>query len=145
MVLGLWNEAQHENPLRLEKMTLGWLGHQPWVGQAKLVHFVTPFVNTEIQQRVDQVTARAFFFKNLAYEPKNGGAAITPFFVVHSMEKWVAPEATGLAELLWVVGGLMVLIVATIMVLLRRDSARSRALQDDLLRRRRLRRTRAST
>jgi hypothetical protein len=145
MVLGLWNEAQPENPLRLERMTLGWLGHQPWVGQAKLVHFVSPFVNTEIRERVDQVTARAFFFKNLAYEPSHGGAAITPYFVVHSMQKVVPVESKGLEQLLWVVAGLMLVTVVTIVALLRRDQARSRALQEDLLRRRRLRRARAST
>jgi len=144
MVLALWQEVQDENPLRMKKLTLGWLGHQPWVGQAKLVHFVSPFEFPAIEPRVDQATARAFFFKNLAYEPTGGGAAITPFFVVHSLVEHVPARAAGLKQLLWVVAGLMVVTVIAIVALLRRDAARSRALQDDLLRRRRLRRARVT-
>jgi len=145
MVLGLWNQPQKENPLRIEKLAEGWLGHQPWVGQAKLVRFVSPFENETVRQRLDQVTARAFFFKNLAYSPKHGGAGIAPFFVVHSMQIATPVEAKGLYQLMWVVGGIFLILVAAIVLLLRRDQARSRALQEDLLRRRRMRRARLST
>ena len=145
MVLDLWNQPQKENPLRIEKLATGWLGHQPWVGQAKLVKFVSPFENETVRRRLDQVTARAFFFKNLAYEPKNGGAAIAPFFVVHSMQIVKPVESKGLYHLMWVVGGVFLILVVALVFLLRRDQARSRALQEDLVRRRRMRRARLST
>jgi preprotein translocase subunit SecG len=145
MVLDLWSQPQKENPLRIEKLATGWLGHQPWVGQAKLVNFVSPFEHETVRRRLDQVTARAFFFKNLAYEPKGGGAGITPFFVVHSMQIANPVEAKGLHQLMWVVGGIFMVLVVAIVLLLRRDQARSRALHEDLLRRRRMRRARLST
>ena len=145
MVLSLYQDAANENPIRLERLTHGWFGHQPWAGQAKLVNFVSPFEFPEVHQRTTQVTARGFFFKNVAYQPKYGGVAIAPFFVIHSMDVFESTQPVGLVHLMWFVGGALVLIVVVIVALLRRDHARSRALQEDLLRRRRMRRARATT
>jgi hypothetical protein len=138
-MLHVWTQAQPENPLRMETMVEGWFGRGDWVGQAKVARFIAPMESIPPNVRKD-VIINAFFYKNLAYTPKNGGAAIAPFFVVESLQEFVAPEPVGLRQLAYIgvgtLGGLGVLLL----FLLRRDRARTAELEAELLRRRRERR-----
>ena len=138
-MLGIWNQAQPENPLRLEHMVEGWFGRGDWVGQAKVVRFTAPFDDIPPNARKD-VVVRAFFYKNLAYTPKNGGAAIAPFFVVESLQEFIPPDSVGLRQLTYIVAGSLGIMGIMIFFLMRRDRARTEELEAELLRRRRERR-----
>jgi len=138
-MLHVWTQAQPENPLRIETMIEGWFGRGDWLGQAKVVRFVAPMDTIPPNVRKD-VIVRAFFYKNLAYTPKNGGAAIAPFFVVESLQEFVPPDSAGLRHLTYIVAGSLGGLGLLIFFMLRRDRARSDELEAELLRRRRERR-----
>lgn len=138
-MMHVWTQAQPENPLRIETMIEGWFARGDWLGQAKVVRFVAPRDTIPPNVRAD-VAVRAFFYKNLAYTPKNGGVAIAPFFVVESLEEFIAPDPAGLRQLTYIVAGSLALLGVLIFLGLRRDRARSEALEAELMRRRRERR-----
>lgn len=138
-LLGAWDQVQPENPLRVEHMVEGWFGRGDWLGQAKVARFVAPFDAVPPNLGKD-ITARAFFYKNLAYTPKNGGIAIAPFFVVHSIEPFIVPKPIGLQQMAYVLTGTLIVIGAFGYWLMRRDRKSSEALEAELIRRRRARR-----
>lgn len=139
LMLDVWKQSQPENPLREEFMLEGWIGRGDWLGQAKVARFVAPFA--EVPEGMEKyVVGRAFFYKNLAYTPKNGGAAIAPFFVMQSLEEFVPPDSAGLRQMTYVVAGSLLAIGIGIFITLRRDKRSRDALEAELLRRRRERR-----
>jgi hypothetical protein len=143
-VLGIGTEAVDENPLRIDRLTTGWLGRDDWNGEARVARFVSPLPDVPVKEG-DGVTARGFFFKNLGYSPREGGAAIAPFFVLQSIERRVPVFARSARSLMYIVGGSLALVALAIWFLLRRNEKNSGELQVDLARRRKLRRERLST
>jgi len=142
-VMDCYELAQPENPLRLERMSEGWLGNEAWFGSVQgLVKFVSPALDLGVR-RHDQVTARGFFLKRLAYETAEAGIGVAPFVVLHRIEPWHEPESTTWRTLLMSFGGLMLFLCGLLVFLLRRDQRRSTELQAELSARRRARRTSA--
>lgn len=138
-MLAVWRQAQPENPLRVEHLVTGWFGRGDWVGQAKVASFVAPY--TDVPPSIEKnFTARGYFFKNLGYVPKNGGAAIAPFFVLESMEEFIPPDTAGLRQIGYIVAGSLLVLALGAVIMVRRDRKASEALEAELLRRRRERR-----
>ena len=143
-ILGIGAMAQSENPLRRRKLVEGWLGHGGWTGQAPVVRFVGPRLGEDDWNEGDEIYARGFFFKNHGYTPRDGGLGLAPFFVLESVELFVPPDNVGMRQLLYLTAGLAIGLAVLIFFLLKRDRARSEALQEDLRRRRKARRARVS-
>ena len=144
-VMDSYELAQPENPLRVTHMTEGWLGNQDWFGSVQgLVKFVSPDLGLGIRRK-DEVVARGFFLKRLAYETAEAGIGVAPFLVLYDLEVYDPPENTTWRTILLSFGGLMVFIVGLLFFLLRRDQARSAELQAELTERRRARRAAART
>lgn len=138
-LLDVWKKAQSENPLRLEHLIEGWFGRGDWTGQAKLAHFVAPLDAVPPDLHGD-VSVRAFFYKNLAYAPRDGGTAIAPFFVLQSLEAFVPADNPGLRQMTYILAAGLLILGTMIFVVLRRDRKSSAALEVELRRWRRERR-----
>jgi len=132
--------AQKDNPLRLERLTEGWIGNEKWFGPTNgVIRYVSPVLFEDVHRK-DEVVANGFFLKHLAYEPRDGGVAIAPFFVLHSMQVHTpVVDKTWQRILLGFTVG-VILLGALIYVMLLRDRRRSAQLQEELLARRRARR-----
>ncbi|HUR28361.1 MAG TPA: hypothetical protein VM509_09240 [Planctomycetota bacterium] len=141
-MIDIWMRSEPgENPLRMERMAEGWFTRGDWRGRTKVARFVAPV--TELPAGVlesTDVDLRAFFYKNLAYTKRDGAVAIAPFFVLHSAEKHLPPDAPGLRHMTYVVAGSLIVLGIGIVVVLRFDKAKSAELEAELLRRRRERR-----
>lgn len=139
-VMDSYELAQPENPLRIPRMTEGWLGNQEWFGSVQgLVKFVSPKLDLGIR-RGDRVVARGFFLKRLAYETAEAGIGVAPFFVIHEVDRWDQPEDSTWRTLMMSFGGLLLFLVGLLVFMLRRDVQRSAELQSELNARRRARR-----
>jgi hypothetical protein len=138
---GTWVEDAGENPARIERITTGWLGSWEWTNKAGVLQYMIPRPAPGLQRSSD-VTARGFFFRNQAYESRDGGLRIAPVFVFATVEPFVAPTHDSLNFILYGVGGLTLLMALTFWFFLMRDRSRSRELHQELVRRRRARRGR---
>jgi hypothetical protein len=140
--MGSWTRAADENPLRLEKLTTGWIGNWNWTSQANVLRFFAPFSAPELGDS-SFVTGRGFFFKVHAYEPRDGGIRTAPVFVMTSIAPFAPPEDTRVEHLMMFVAGGTILLVSLIIFLLSRDRKQSRRLREDLIARRRARHQKA--
>lgn len=139
-VMDSYELAQPENPLRLARMSEGWLGNEAWFGPVQgLVKFVSPRLGLGIR-RHDHVVARGFFLKRMAYETAEAGIGVAPLVVIHDVQRWVEPENTTWKTVLLSFGGLILFLMGLLYFLLRRDQQRSAELQAELSARRRARR-----
>lgn len=129
-------KAAPENPARIERYTEGWIGSATW---SNVVRFMGPFENEEAEL-ANYVEARGFFLKNFSYLSADRGIRIAPFFVLHSMEI-IEPQAAPIygKVIRTIFIGTLIFIVGAI-VMVARDGKRSRALQQDIIRRRQERR-----
>ena len=139
-LMGIWDQSQDENPARIAKMLEGWAGNWEWARSASgVIRFVAPFERGALR-RNDAFTARGFFLKNLAYEPRDGGMAIAPFFVLHSIEGFTPLESNTWTVIFGVMAGSLILMVCLFYVGVMRDRKKAVQLQEELRRRRRARR-----
>lgn len=139
-VMDSYQLAQPENPLRVTRLTEGWLGSESWFQSVQgLVKFVSPRLDLGLQRR-DEVTARAFFFKLQAYETAEKGIGVAPLVVLVDTQPWAKPDDSAWRTVLMSFGGLIVLLTGLLVVMLRRDQGKSARLQAELLARRRARR-----
>jgi len=141
-LLNAWTQAQEENPMRVEHMIEGWFTRGDWLRTTpKVARFVAPFdqLPSGVHKEME-VNLRGFFYKNLAYTPRDGGVAIAPFFVVQSIEPFVRPDSPGLRHMAYLVAGSLLVLGIGIVIVLRHDKAKSNALEAELLQRRRERR-----
>ncbi len=136
-VLAIWHLAQPENPVRIPRMIEGWAGNWDW---GRVIKFSAPVGTTELK-RNDYMTARGFFLKNLSYEPRDGGVAVVPYFVLHSFESHTPVRQENPMSVVFglVAIGVLVL-VGLVYVSLMRDRRKANELQAELIRRRRARR-----
>jgi hypothetical protein len=136
---GSWVEDPGENPARIDAVTTGWIGSWEWTNAAGVIHYTMPFAQPELQ-RAKSITGRGFFFRDERYEAKSG-LRVAPLLVMASIETFTPPEPVNLNWLLYGLGGLTIGLVLVIWVLLMRDRRRSHALREELVRRRRARRS----
>ena len=123
-----------ENPAREELTCEGWIGNTTW---KNVVSFSAPF-STELE-RGDLVYARGFFFKNLAYEPREGGLRVAPRLVLVSLDEYAPGENNAMRYLFIAVSVGAALLVGSIFLLTIRDRRSSERMRQDMIRRRRSR------
>jgi len=139
-LMDIWDQRQEENPARVARLAEGWAGNWEWAKHTGgVVRFVAPFERGALR-RGDAFTARGFFLKNLAYEPAQGGMAMAPFFVLHSIEGFTPVENNTWTVIFGIMAGSLVVMACLFYAGVMRDRKKARQLQDELRRRRRARR-----
>jgi hypothetical protein len=141
--LGIWTQDPGENPARLETVTTGWIGNFTWTNQAGLIQFVMAGEQPQLQES-KLVRGHGFFLKNFAYEPRDGGLRVAPFFVLASIEPYTAVYDPTADYIMYGIGAVTVLLIGSFAAFLLWDRRRSRVLQQELVRRRRERRQRTA-
>jgi hypothetical protein len=138
--MDLWTTAPGENPARVEKVTMGWIGSWTWVNnKSAVLHYIMPEDAGHLRG-CELVSAHGYFIKNFAYETRDGDLRVAPFFVLSHIEEFIpAPDHTGR----YIGIGLSAITITTILLIvlgLRRDKRRAAEFQADMVRRRRARR-----
>jgi len=146
--MGAWAASAPENPLGLERLTLGWIGNVMWRTPVGVVQWLAPFDMPQLAdwnnaQGAQFVEARGWFFRNEVYTKIGGEPGRAPLFVLASVEPFVPPRDEMINAILWFVLGLTAVVITSIFFLLRADRRKSSELQESLTRRRRERRQRA--
>lgn len=130
-----------ENPARIERYTTGWGGSWNWPAPIRF-HFPD---GTQPVGRHDMADARGFFLQIHSYNSKGHALSAAPIFVLQELSYWEPVTDPIFTNLGYVMIGLAVVLGLGFLLLLRRDKARSRRLQEDLIRRRRARRSPAKS
>lgn len=142
-----WVESVGENPLRLDRITVGWIGNQFWKGAVPLIQYMGPFEKPELSERYGAarlLEARGFFFKNMTYAKPSGDLGRVPVFVMQSVDIFTPSEDFLTRNLMWAVTCGAVAMCGLIWFLLLRDRRKTAELQRELVRRRQARRSRVS-
>ena len=141
--MDLWTSAAGENPARVDKVTMGWIGSWTWTNnKSAVLHYIMPY-DAEHLRGAKLISARGYFIKNFAYETRDGNLRVAPFFVLSHIEEFVPPVDNTIRYIGIGVSSLAGAIIILIFFGLRRDKKRAAAFQADLVRRRRARRERA--
>ena len=127
-----------ENPARMERYTLGWIGNVTW---RNVIQFRSPVLAPDLGIG-DLVYGNGFFLHNFSYESSERGLRVAPVFVLHSLARHVPEESKVLARIPWVMAGLGLFLGLLFFVLARRDRRRSAEFYGEVVRRRRERRAR---
>ncbi|MCZ6597832.1 MAG: hypothetical protein O7B99_09360, partial [Planctomycetota bacterium] len=120
-----------ENPAREERYTDGWIGNYGW---RNVIHFRSPFEYPELRRK-DFVTARGFFLKNFAYEPRDGDIHVASMFILTSLERYESRMAPSYVAFPWIAGGVFLALLFLFSILLTRDRRSAEVLQRRLLER----------
>jgi len=141
--MDLWTSAAGENPARVDKITMGWIGSWTWTNnKSAVLHYVMPY-DAEHLRGAKLISARGYFIKNFAYETRDGNLRVAPFFVLSHLEEFIPPVDNTIKYIGIGVCSLAGAIIILIFFGLRRDKRRAAEFQADLVRRRRARRERA--
>lgn len=145
--MGSYTVRAKENPLRLERVTRGWIGNFAWTGSVPVIQWIGPFDKPDLADwkgGAKLLTARGFFLKNVYYEQKNGDPGRAPLFVMSDVDIFVPERDTRPAQIALGVVVLAFGMVLTIWFFLRQDKRAAADLQQQLARRRRAREARAA-
>ena len=145
--LDTYSREVRDNPLRMDRVTEGWIGNNNWKGAVKTIKWVGPFVRQDLlRKEIDDahryVQARGYFFRNILFKNKAGEPRRSPVFVLHELEVFQPPESNSVRLFTYLVLGGTLLMAAVIYLLLRADRRKSRQLHEDMVRRRRRRENR---
>jgi hypothetical protein len=128
-----------ENPARMERYTQGWIGNTTW---RNVIRFRSPVLRPDLRIG-DLVYGRGFFLHNFAYESAEHGLRVAPMFVLTELEHHVPRPSPALQRIPWAIAIVVAALTALFVFLSRRDSRQSSQLQEELVRRRRARRTKS--
>ena len=139
-----------DNPLRIDRYSDGWIGNIGWKKPASVIRWIGPFDRKDLlRSQLDDdnryVTARGYFFRNEVYTTSAGVPGRTPVFVMESVDIFTPEADPSIAWFAYGVLGLTIGLIGLIYLLLRADKKKSRELYDDMLRRKRARRDRATS
>lgn len=148
--LDTFSRRVNDNPLRLDRTTVGWIGNNNWNRSVKTIKWHGPFVRQDmLREELDDahryVTARGYFFRNHVFTGGKGQPARSPVFILEDIEVYQVAEDRSVAWFTYGVLGLTVILTGVIMLLLRADRKKSRALYEDMVRRKRERRERSES
>lgn len=144
-VLDMWNQDAGENPARMDRYSEGWLGTWEWSrGPWPLIRVQSPVLDHGLNRK-GRAVGRGFFLKAHAYEPRDGGVSVAPFLVLQSVHAApAAPADFTIRNVTVAVAGSLLLAGGIVGWMLLQDRRKSRALHEELVRRRRARRGQAS-
>lgn len=143
-VQDIWTQKQGENPARIAVLTEGWIGANEWLQTPNPVIQFSSLVPDPGFKIGSEITARGYFVRMNEYEAV-GGTRRAPVFVLTALQPYVMPTESVFGTVLYAVGASFMGIVALFWFLLRRDRQKAEALDEELRRRRRARRTQASS
>lgn len=146
--LDTFSRRANDNPLRLDRSTVGWIGNNNWIGAVKTIKWHGPFTRQDMvrEEYTDQhryVTAKGYFLRNHVFTGEKGQPARSPIFVMHSVEVFTPEEDKAVALFTWGILGLTILLTIVIGLLLYADKRKSAELYENMVRRKRARRDRA--
>lgn len=127
-----------ENPARMQRYTLGWIGNVTW---RNVIQFRTPVLRPELVIG-DLVYGNGFFLHDFSYESSERGLRVAPVFVLHSLARHVPEESKVLTRIPWVMAGVGAFLLGLFVVLARRDKHQSADFYGEIVKRRRERRAR---
>jgi hypothetical protein len=127
-----------ENPARMTRTMQGWIGNNTW---KSVIQFRTPVLRPDLRI-ADLVYGRGFFLHLFSYESSQRGLRVAPVFVLQSLEQHVPESSPALLQISLFVAGVALFLGILFVVLARRDKRQASAFHDELVRRRRQRRTR---
>jgi hypothetical protein len=146
--LDTYSTTVEDNPLRLERVTRGWIGNNNWKGAVKTIKWVGPFVRRDLVREQGlkgaddahrYVEAKGYFFRNILFTNKAGEPRRSPVFVLHDLEVFQLKGSNPVAPIAMIVVGATFFMVIAIFLLLRADRRKSERLRVDMVRRRRKR------
>lgn len=146
--MGLDDPVYGENPLRADAVSTGWVGNQLWIGPAPVIKWVAAMDASHLMNREGDARylyGRGFFLKNLNYENPDGRPLRAPVFAMASMEVFTPIRDTRTHGILWAMAAVTGLLLILFVGLLMRDKRDSRRLQEEMVRRRRSRRSHPQT
>lgn len=148
--LDTYSREVRDNPLRLDRITEGWIGNNNWKGAVKTIKWVGPFVRQDLlREDLDDdhryVQAKGYFFRNILFKNRSGEPRRSPVFVLHELEVYQPEPANSVRLFTYLVLGATLFMVAVIYLLLRADRRKSQQLHEDMVRRRRRRENREPT
>ena len=146
--VGSWVKDPGENPLRLDKITTGWVGNMTWKGNATAIHWIAPFDDIalmDFEGDARLITGRGYFLKNWLYEKASGDPGRVPFFVMDSIEVYTPEPDRSAIVMMWGVLGGTIALCGLVFFLLRQDRRKTAALHAEMVRRRRQRRDLSQT
>ncbi|MEM9383199.1 MAG: hypothetical protein AAGB93_24840, partial [Planctomycetota bacterium] len=143
-----YSVRKEDNPLRLDRATIGWVGNNNWKGPVKTIKWIGPFtrrewIRTEQDDQHRYLTGKGYFFRNHVFDNAQSQPIRAPVFVMHEIDVYTPEPAWSVAGFTYGVLGATVLLVVAIFLLLRADRRRSEKLYEDMIRRRRARRERS--
>jgi heme exporter protein D len=147
--MGSYTETASENPLGLDRITVGWIGNVMWRNPVGVVKWLAPYDLPHLAAWNDPkgakfVEARGWFFRNHVYKRLKGDPGRAPLFVLASIEPFYPPPDKLLGTIMWFTVGMTAFVIASIFLLLRADKKKSSELHEALTRRKRERRLRAA-
>lgn len=142
-----FTEVVGDNPLRLPRITQGWIANMTWKGPATAIRWYGPFIrrdmrHKEINDENRYVTGKGFFFRNHRYASRDGTLRRAPVFVMHDVEIFTPEPSKTIAYTAYFVLGGTIFLIVVIYLLLMADKRRSNELYEEMLRRKRARRER---
>jgi len=138
--MDLWTNAPGENPARVGKTTMGWIGSWTWTNnKSAVLHYVMPH-DAEHLRGAKFISARGYFIKNFAYETRDGNLRVAPFFVLSHLEEFIPPTDNTIKHVGYGICALAGVMTLLIFFGLKKDKKRAASFQADLVRRRRARR-----
>ena len=138
-----------DNPLRIDRQTEGWIGNSTWKGSVKTIKWFAPFTRQDmLREGLDDdhryVVGKGYFFRNHVFMNKDGQPIRAPIFVMDAVDVFVPEEDPTIAWFKWGVLGGTIVLTLVILALMRADRRKSKALYEDMIRRKRARRERAA-
>ena len=149
--LDTFSRTVNDNPLRLDRVTEGWIGNNNWKGSVKTIKWIGPFARRDLlrtkglkgaEDAHRYVEAKGYFFRNILYTNLAGEPRRSPVFVLHDLEVFQLKGSNPVAPIAYLVVGATILMVFVIFMLLRADRRKSRRLQEEMVLRRRKRENR---
>lgn len=146
--LDTYSTSVEDNPLRLDRVTQGWIGNNNWKGSVKTIKWVGPFIRRDLLRTQGlkgaddphrYVQAKGYFFRNILFSNKSGEPRRSPVFVLHDLEVFQLKGSNPVAPIALVIVGATIFMVIVIFLLLRADRRKSARLREDMVRRRRKR------
>ena len=146
--LDTYSISVEDNPLRLDRVTQGWIGNNNWKGSVKTIKWVGPFIRRDLLRTQGRkgaddphryVQAKGYFFRNILFSNKSGEPRRSPVFVLHDLEVFQLKGSNPVAPIALMIVGATIFMVIVIFLLLRADRRKSARLREDMVRRRRKR------
>ena len=79
-----------DNPLRIDRMTVGWIGNNNWNSPVRTIKWIGPFTRRDLMRVSYEdghryVKAKGYFFRNFVFPNSNEQPIRAPVFVLYEL------------------------------------------------------------